>query len=599
MNNNNQPAALRNKINTTKNKTYKRTNNNIHWTSITTRTTATTTTAPTRLTISPLIIHLFAALLFHCCASSFGVHCIVALVTKGPHQRNSVVVRFSSQQQQQQQQFDRRQTKPNAHHFNYDQHDNHPHNYRYDDDAVVHSIRRSTALFAQHHRQIDSKTQCNTTAKRDFQTAPTQGRRMRSTATTDSSPIPSEAETPPTTTETTTTAMTFPESILRHDHYNGVTIHLEKCEEPSPKPDTSSSSSLSQQLLDPSTFAQCLGAALETWQRQGKKGIWIHVPIQYSNLIPIATATYQFEFHMVHDKRILILTKWLPIDRPNKLPLGPSHQVGVGCLVFCPWDATKILAVQEKTGPAASLKLWKLCTGLSDPGEDVHQAAVRELQEETGLIATCRGILLIRQSHSSSRAGIVRASSDLFFVCEMQLFLPDDFNPNNSIFQSCPEEIAAIQWMSVTDYCSQEPWQKSPINQEMNHVIWKAAQQHLRNATRNIKLSSSAATTTAIFPSSKDPLDHNHDDNNNTEDGQSMNDNIVVRGNDVYSNSNDNVDPNDITGTPTTTTADPATILLLKYQTLPLGFGSSQNSTIYYLEEEHQHGHQQPKQSLL
>jgi len=46
---------------------------------------------------------------------------------------------------------------------------------------------------------------------------------------------------------------------------------------------------------------------------------------------------------------MLILKQWLP-ESPSRLPLGPTHQVGVGALVL---EEDKMLVVQEKSGPAA------------------------------------------------------------------------------------------------------------------------------------------------------------------------------------------------------------------------------------------------------
>jgi len=68
----------------------------------------------------------------------------------------------------------------------------------------------------------------------------------------------------------------------------------------------------------------------------------------------------------------------------SRLPDGPTHQIGIGALVIHPVSG-KMLAVRERSGPAARAKLWKMPTGLTDPGEDIAAAAVRELKEETGL----------------------------------------------------------------------------------------------------------------------------------------------------------------------------------------------------------------------
>jgi hypothetical protein len=168
--------------------------------------------------------------------------------------------------------------------------------------------------------------------------------------------------------------MPFPESSLSHDTYNGVTLDLTTI-----TTDQQTASS----MADADTFGNMLGKALEIWTLQKRRGIWIKIPTSHAQLIAPACTQYGFDFQHAQPG-YCVLTKWLPKESTSRLPNGPTHQVGIGALVVHPVTG-KMLAVQERSGPAAKRKLWKMPTGLTDPGEDIAVAAVRELKEETGL----------------------------------------------------------------------------------------------------------------------------------------------------------------------------------------------------------------------
>jgi len=272
---------------------------------------------------------------------------------------------------------------------------------------------------------------------------------------------------------------------LTYDHYNGVTIHLDKYDKDD-EDKTYDDSSESKQ----SSFATKLKDALTIWRAEGRKGIWIHANTESAKYIP-GCIDAGFQFHKIlakktlvsgkeseeslsnpglnkdNDGNSLVLSQWLPTDTPSRLPHGPTHQVGVGVILLNPADPSQMLVVQELTGPAAKYNLWKMPTGLVDPGEYVPEAASRELLEETGIEAKMSSILCIRQAHRSNAD-----TSDMFFVCKMT-----PLNSDTIQWKRQEIEIADIQWMSVKDYCDQVRWQGSPLYETLNDCVLRASMQ--------------------------------------------------------------------------------------------------------------------------
>lgn len=129
----------------------------------------------------------------------------------------------------------------------------------------------------------------------------------------------------------------FPDEALHHDTYNGVTI------------DTSKISPQFMTHNNGSQFLATLKQSLNQWRESGKRGIWIHIPTEFSHII---STCIELGFDFQHAKNgLLVLTQWLP-DQPSRLPHGPTHQLGVGVIIIHP-ITKKMLVVQEKTGPAA------------------------------------------------------------------------------------------------------------------------------------------------------------------------------------------------------------------------------------------------------
>ena len=279
--------------------------------------------------------------------------------------------------------------------------------------------------------------------------------------------------------------MPFPEDCVKLDTYNGVTLEV---------------STLPQELIsDTQIFATHLNNAISFWKSEGKRGIWLKISTQFAHLIPVsclknmllfimrfihlreygpfaptqAATKVGFDFQYAEKGRV-ILTAWLPEDTESRLPHGPTHQIGIGALVLHPITG-RMLVVQEKRGPAAARKLWKMPTGLADPGEDVTDAAVREVKEETGLDVEFDHVVCIRQAHAGHEAF---NKSDMFFVCQLRLSpkYSNDLKSGIEIeLKPQEEEIADAKWVDMEEFFKQPLWTSSPLYNEMNAALKEAA----------------------------------------------------------------------------------------------------------------------------
>ncbi|KAI6704708.1 hypothetical protein NL676_007670 [Syzygium grande] len=210
------------------------------------------------------------------------------------------------------------------------------------------------------------------------------------------------------------------------DHYGGVIVEM-------------------KEAMDSATFVSVLRASISHWREQGKKGVWIKLPIELVNLVE-AAVTEGFWYHHAEPK-YLMLVYWIP-QSAHTIPANATHRVGVGVVAMNEKD--ELLVVQEKTGLFRGTGVWKFPTGVVDEGEDICAAAVREVKEETGIDAEFVEVLGFRQSHQS-----FFQKSDLFFVC---LVRPLSFD-----IQKQDVEIEAVQWMPFEEYAAQPFCQKNEL----------------------------------------------------------------------------------------------------------------------------------------
>ncbi|XP_021680102.1 nudix hydrolase 7 isoform X2 [Hevea brasiliensis] len=205
---------------------------------------------------------------------------------------------------------------------------------------------------------------------------------------------------------------------VTEDLYDGVTVDM-------------------KEPMDAKVFVSLLRASISKWRQQGKKGVWIKLPIELSSLVePVVQEGFRYH-HAESD--YLMLVYWIP-NTPDTLPENASHRVGIGAFVMN--SHGEVLVVKEKNGGFRGTDVWKLPTGVVNKGEDICTAAVREVKEETGIETEFGEVLAFRQSHRS-----FFRKSDLFFICMLR---PRSFN-----IQKQDSEVEAAQWMPIQEYVEQ------------------------------------------------------------------------------------------------------------------------------------------------
>ncbi|KAB1282171.1 Nucleoside diphosphate-linked moiety X motif 6, partial [Camelus dromedarius] len=102
--------------------------------------------------------------------------------------------------------------------------------------------------------------------------------------------------------------------------------------------------------------------------------------------------------------------------------------------------------------------MWKFPGGLSEPGEDIGDTAVREVFEETGIKSEFRSLLSIRQQHTNPGAF---GKSDMYFICRLQ--------PYSFTINFCQQECLRCEWMDLSDLVKTE--NTTPITSRVARLL--------------------------------------------------------------------------------------------------------------------------------
>ncbi|KAL7597972.1 hypothetical protein Lser_V15G20892 [Lactuca serriola] len=197
-------------------------------------------------------------------------------------------------------------------------------------------------------------------------------------------------------------------------------------------------------------FCTLLKSSMAHWRSQGKKGVWIKLPIELSNLVDTAVKE-GFVYHHAEPKYLMLLY-WIP-KTINPIPANASHIARVGAIVLN--DKREMLVVQEKMGQLRGI--WKISTGIIHEGEDISVGVVREVKEETGIDTEFVEVLAFSQEHN-----VFFGKSELFFMCMMRPLSYDILVQET--------EIEAAKWMPLEEYAAQSCAQEQELRKYITQL---------------------------------------------------------------------------------------------------------------------------------
>ena len=213
-------------------------------------------------------------------------------------------------------------------------------------------------------------------------------------------------------------------------------------------------------LIQKSQFQTSLASTIQACRELGKSSLWVEVPMEQASLIQDMTEL-GIRFHHAFDETA-VLNIWLR-DGESKIPEFATHNVGVGAVVVNSRD--EILLVRELR---KNYMPWKTPTGLSELGEQLDEAAEREVLEETGIETTFHSVLGFRQTH-----GMANGRSDLFFVCRLDPKEQTDESGQAIIPEPVPQEneIEKAAWVPLDEYRAMINDKKTGGHPTMRHII--------------------------------------------------------------------------------------------------------------------------------
>ena len=225
------------------------------------------------------------------------------------------------------------------------------------------------------------------------------------------------------------------------------------------------------------TFESRLKSTCEMLKEMQKSSVWVEIPMSRASLIE-KMSSLGFQYHHAQGT-IAKLNLWLREDTESKVPEFATHHVGVGALVIN--SRNEVLCVRELS---KNYMPWKIPGGLSELGESIAEAAVREVMEETGVPTKFHSILSFRHTH-----GLANGRSDLYFVCRLDPLEENDEDGKAIIPEPCAQacEIEATQWVPFAEYRAMVDGTDGNPGHPMMHNVLKVYDRGLRIQPKEVK----------------------------------------------------------------------------------------------------------------